>query len=191
MKDKIGRMIEADWRVEINTDPSADQLSGGSVALGNQDRNSTHERRTGVRFALSKSPRTTALVWRRSADVDALEAVSSDHAPCTLVDISAGGAQVVIDMSQAPSFRKGQYVILRFSPAACVMPINFDALIREVLPTADSEHSCLGLQFVGLEANPEGRVSLQRLCESEGRFFESLANGTESHPASKPPISPN
>ncbi len=172
---KMGRIIETDWNVKISIDPSANPLQDGSVVLGNQDRNETRERRSFVRFNLSKSLRTTALLWHRCSDSDHLEAVLPDCCQCTLVDVSEGGAQVVIDVGQELTFRKGQDIILRFSPVACGMPINFDALIIGILPTADSEHLCLGLQFVGLEVNPKGRRSLQRLCDSEGRYFEALA----------------
>jgi hypothetical protein len=94
---------------------------------------------------------------------------------CTLVDVSEGGAQVVIDTMPEPIFRRGQSVILLFSPVARETPFNFDALITWVLPTADSEHICSGLKFVELKVNTEGRRSLPRLCESEGRYFETLA----------------
>jgi len=46
--------------------------------------------------------------------------------------------------------------------------LNFDAQIREMLPSADGKNMCLGLQFVALEVNPEGCQGLQRLCNSEG-----------------------
>jgi len=173
---KMGRIIETDWNVKISIEPSANPLQDGSVVLGNQDRNETRERRSFVRFNLSKSLRTTALLWHRCSDSGHPEAVSLDGWQCTLVDVSEGGAQVVIDIRQEPTFRKGQYIILRFSPVACEKPINFDALIRWVKPTADGGPIGLGLQFVGLEANTKGLRSLQRLCDSEGRYFETLAD---------------
>ncbi len=172
---KMERLIGTDWDVKISNEPSANPLQRGSVVLGNQDRNETHERRSFVRFNLSQSLRTTALLWHRCSDSGHPEAVSPDGWQCTLVDVSEGGAQVVIDIRQEPTFRKGQYIILRFSPVACEKPINFDALIRSVKPTADGGPIGLGLQFVGLEANVKGRRSLQRLCDSEGRYFEALA----------------
>ena len=172
---EVGRIMETEWNVKISIEPSANPLQGGSVVLENQDRNETHERRSCARFNLSKSLRTTALLWQRRVGANSLKAVAPHCWQCTLVDVSEGGAQVVIDIRQEPIFRKGQPIILLFSPMAFEMPINFDAMIRRVLPAADSEHICLGLQFVGLEANTKGRRSLQRLCDSEGRYFEALA----------------
>ncbi len=54
--------------------------------------------------------------------------------------------------------------------------------------TADSDYICLSLQFVGLEANVEGRRSLQRLCDSEGRYFEATVDEMNIHPTSEPRI---
>ena len=180
---KMRRIIDTAWTREISIKPSANLLHDGRLVLGNQDRNETPERRSCVRFNLTKSLRTTALIWRRSSDSDHLETVSPDCWPCTLIDVSEGGAQVVIDVRQEPIFRKEQYITLRFSPVVCELPIDFDALVVGILPTADSEHLCLGLQFVGLEANTKGRRSLQRFCDSEGRYFETLAYGEEDYPA--------
>jgi len=172
---KVGRIIETDLNVKISIEPSPNLLQGGSVVLENQDRNENHERRSCARFNLSKSLRTTAILWQRCAGSSSLETVAPQCWQCTLVDVSEDGAQVVIDVRQEPIFRKGRSVILLFSPVAFEMPINFDAQIRRVLPMADSEHIALGLQFVGLDVNPKGRRSLQRLCDSEGRYFEALA----------------
>ena len=171
---KIGRFIKTDWNREISLKRLVTQARGGSVVLGNQDRDKTHERRSCVRFNICKSLRTPTLLWHRFSDIDHLEADSLNCLQCTLVDVSEGGAQVVIDTMPEPIFRKGQYVILQFSHLACETPFNFDALITWVLPTADSEHICLGLKFVELEVNTEGCLSLQRLCESAGRYFEVL-----------------
>ncbi|MCH7921032.1 MAG: PilZ domain-containing protein [Planctomycetes bacterium] len=188
---KMGRFIGTDWDVKISKEPSANPPQGRSIALVNQDRDKTHERRRCVRFNLTKSLRTAALLWCRSSDSDHLETVSHESWQCTLADVSEGGAQAVIDSRQEPIFRKGQSIILRFSPVVCEMPINFVALIIGILPTADGEHLCLGLQFVGLEANTKGRRSLQRLCDSEGRYFEAMASGADVDPALKPPIPSN
>ncbi len=188
---KVGRIFETDLNVKISIEPSANPLPGGSVELGNQDRNETHERRSCGRFNLTKSLRTTALLWQRSVDSNSLKAVAPHCWQCTLGDVSEGGVQVVMDIRQEPIFRAGQSIILLFSPVAFEMPINFDALIRWVRPTADREHICLGLQFVGLEVNTEGRRSLQRLCDSDGLYFEALPYGAEAYPVSKPLIPSN
>jgi hypothetical protein len=53
-------------------------------------------------------------------------------------------------------------------------PMVFDAIVRDVLPTADDKQVCLGVRFAGLEAHAEGRRGLQLLCSVEGRYFETI-----------------
>jgi hypothetical protein len=89
-----------------------------------------------------------------------------------LADISAGGLQVVIDNGQEPDFKKGQFLGLRFTPMPYEMPLMFNAQIRNILPTVDQKSICLGLQIVGLEASPEGRHVLQRLCNVVEHYYQ-------------------
>ena len=88
-----------------------------------------------------------------------------------LADISTGGAKIVVDAMQRPDFKKGQFIELRFTPMPYEMPLMFDARIRNILPTADEKSICLGLQIVGLEASPEGRQVLQRLCNVVEAYY--------------------
>jgi c-di-GMP-binding flagellar brake protein YcgR len=89
-----------------------------------------------------------------------------------LIDISAGGVQVVVDTREEPDFTRGQFVGLRFTPMPYEMPLVFDAQIRSILPTADRKSICLGLRIVGLEASPEGRQVLQRLCNVVEHYYQ-------------------
>jgi hypothetical protein len=52
------------------------------------------------------------------------------------------------------------------------MPLMFDAQIRNILPTAGEKSICLGLRIVGLEASPEGRQVLQRLCNVAEHYYQ-------------------
>ena len=179
-KHSIGRFIESDWNRGISLVPSANPTQGGSLVLRNQGQLETCERRNYVRYSLSKSLRITGVLWHRTPDTNHLKAAPTHCWQCILVDVSEGGVQIVLDVTHEPTFYKGQYVNVRFALVPCEMPVTFEATIREILPTADSEHICLGLQFVGLETNTEGRRSLQHLCDSDGRYFEATAQGTNN-----------
>jgi hypothetical protein len=89
-----------------------------------------------------------------------------------LIDISAGGLQVVVVASEKPDFRQGQFVKVRFCPLPSQAAIEFSAQIRNILPTADSENLCFGLQVVGLEASREGRVILAKLAAVTELYYE-------------------
>ena len=52
----------------------------------------------------------------------------------------------------------------RTGPTFMERVVSFDAYIAEVLPTTDGQNIYLGVQFVGLEANPESFRGLHRLC---------------------------
>ena len=51
-----------------------------------------------------------------------------------------------------------------------------EIMITEVIPTAGGKSLCLGLQFVRLEGNPEGRQGLQKLCNFGGIYYEPTGN---------------
>jgi len=181
---KMARILDSDWNMKLSIDP-ADQQEDSSVVLEDQDRNKTQERRGWVRFNLTQSLRLTGLLWRHAVDRDPQESEPPEYWHCTLVDVSEGGVQVVIDLGQELAFSTGQYIILRFSPMVGEKPVRFEAQIRSVLPTADVDCLCLGLQFIGLNVNTEGRDSIQRLIESKGRYFDALGYDAEVHPVSK------
>jgi hypothetical protein len=87
-----------------------------------------------------------------------------------LIDISAAGCQIAIDISQRPYFHSGDMVKIVFVPEGEGTPIGFNTNVRSVIPTVDSSSLCIGLEVVGLEASPEGRLTLSRLCEFISRL---------------------
>ena len=90
-----------------------------------------------------------------------------------LVDISEGGAQIAADVTRRPDIKKGHFIRLQFAPIPYESALIFDAQIKNVLPAAENNSVCLGVQFLGLEANPEGQQSLRWLCNSEERYYEA------------------
>jgi hypothetical protein len=177
---RISRALAVDCDEGINLEPLTDPRSGGTLVLARQDKAEACERRRYVRLNVSKSLKLTVLVWHPYQDREVAEVPRSRCWRGTLIDVSEGGAQVAVDLAQEPAFHKDQFISLRFAPVPYEMPITFDALVREVLPTADDEQICLGVQFIGLEANSEGHRGLQRLCSVEGRYFETIDTDSEN-----------
>jgi anti-anti-sigma regulatory factor len=126
------------------------------------------ERRKYVRLRIPSSLQVDVLIWPggRKTDYHKLMPGHSWHG--RLVDISEGGVQVALDATERTSLGKGQLIGLQFSAKPIEKRLAFDALIKESLPTADGKNICFGLQFTGLEDNPEGLEGLQRLCELFG-----------------------
>lgn len=81
-----------------------------------------------------------------------------------LIDISAGGLQIAFEKGHAPKITKGQFVGLKFVALEHETALSFSACIKSIYPSANNENICIGLQMIGLEASPEGRLTLQRLC---------------------------
>ena len=163
----------------------AGTTSGGTIVLRVPDRIEIVQRRSYFRVDVPKSLKVNVLLWHRStktmdveqemADVPEAEGGQSlpkNYWQGRLTDISAGGAQVVVDAAQNPDFKKGQFIGMRFTPVPYETPLMFSAQIRNTLPTADNKGICIGLQIVGLEASPEGRQVLQRLCSVVERYYQ-------------------
>jgi len=196
----------------VALEPSSDPASGGTIVLIVPDRIEVVQRRNYFRVQVPQSLKVNVLLWHRSCK-------EAENDPCqqqaalplakrckrdtkyeptnccqgTLVDISAGGAQVVIpsQIEENPNvnrslfgmsgsdFRKGQFVGVRFTPMPYETPLVFNAQIRNILPAEDNGSIYLGLQIVGLEASPEGRQVLARLVGAVERYFKINQTGAK------------
>jgi hypothetical protein len=167
----------------------------GMIVLAVPERVEIVQRRSYFRVDVPKSLKVNVLMWHRGLnripdialyDRDKQQENSDDskdkrqdYYKGRLVDISAGGAQIAVDTAQKPDLRKGQFIGLTFTPMPYEKPLILDAQIRNILPTADDKNICLGIQIVGLEASPEGRQVLQRLCNVVENYFQINQSGAK------------
>jgi hypothetical protein len=165
--------------------PSTEPTSGPTITLMVPERIELVQRRSYFRVDVPSSLKVNVMLWHRRytdemPETQQVETQTSDSRRLPkecywqgkLTDISAGGVQVVVDTGQKPDFKKGQFIGLRFTPMPYEMPLMFDAQIRNILPTAGEKSICLGLRIVGLEASPEGRQVLQRLCNVAEHYYQ-------------------
>ena len=154
---------------------------GGTIILTVPDKIEVIQRRSYFRVNVPESLKVKVLMWRRSGKYKEISQTqnSADQMrhSCQgrLVDISAGGAQVIIpheSLDTEANFKKGQFVGMRFTPMPYETPMVLCAQIRNILPTADGEGSSLGLQIVGLEASCEGRETLTRLIGIVEQYYQ-------------------
>jgi len=165
------------------------QGQSGTIVLAVPDRIEIVQRRSYFRVDVPRSLKVNLLLWHRGLnripdpelfDEESREDNSDETSDKRhLVDISAGGAQIALDTAQQPDFRKGQFIGLMFTPMPYEKPLILDAQIRNILPTADDQNICLGIQLVGLEASPEGRQVLQRLCNVVEHYFQINQSGAK------------
>jgi hypothetical protein len=174
----------------IALEPSPEGTSGGTIVLAVPDKIEAVQRRSYFRVEVPTSLKVNTLLWHRgqqnrdpkhtpakeNPDDERLETNAqsppSRYWQGRLIDISAGGAQAAIDAAEKDDFKNGQFIGLRFTPMPYEKPLMLNAQIRNILPTADGKSICLGLQIVGLEASPEGRQILQRLCNVVERYYQ-------------------
>jgi len=175
--------------LEPSTDPETQRQRGGKIVLAVPDKVEVIQRRNYFRVDVPESLKVKVLLWPRSGRKEQTDpkhdAAIETHNCCRgrLKDISAGGAQIIIpgqnDAGQV-SFKKGQFISMRFTPLAYETPLILNAQIRNILPTADEKNASLGLQFVGLEASPEGREILSRLIGIVERYYQINQTGVEN-----------
>jgi hypothetical protein len=178
--------------VVVNLEPSSDPAAGGTIVLAAPDRIGVIQRRSYFRVNVPPSLKVNIVLWHRTGK-RAPDEKTHTYYEGRLMDISAGGAQVIVPLkrstetSGAPvgevDFRKGQFMGVRFTPMPYEQPLMFNAQIRNVLPTADHTALCIGLQIVGLEASEEGREVLSRLAGVVDHYHKiNQANGVEQSP---------
>jgi hypothetical protein len=164
--------------------PSTEPTGGETISLMIPERIEMVQRRSYFRVDVPRSLKVNVMLWHRHTDeipkTQQTESQTSDSHQVPqerywqgkLANISAGGVQVIVDASQKPDFKKGQFVGLRFTPMPYETPLMFDAQIRNVMPTACGKGICLGMRIVGLEASPEGRQVLQRICSVAEYYYK-------------------
>jgi hypothetical protein len=192
--------------LEPLSSPEADEGWGGTMVLAMPNRVEVIQRRSYYRVNVPESLKVKVVLWHRSGRREAKKqienAVDDVHNYCQgrLVDISAGGAQVIVpypDEEGCPEsirresngnmsrkffageldFKKGQFVGMRFTPMPYEMPLVVSAQIRNILPTSDGKSASLGLQIVGLEASPEGHEVLTRLIGIVEQYYQINQSG--------------
>jgi hypothetical protein len=182
--------------LEPSSNPETHRQGGGTIVLAMPGKIEVIQRRSYFRVNVPESLNVQVLLWHRSGNLkenhhphDPADAMK-DCCHGSLVDISAGGAQVAVPQQQIKTsgtdFKKGQFVGVRFTPVPYETPVVLSAQIRNILPTADGSSASMGLQIVGLEASSEGREVLNRLIgvvDTYYRLNQSDARQKEVQPA--------
>ncbi|MHC4242458.1 MAG: PilZ domain-containing protein [Planctomycetota bacterium] len=172
------RIFEVVSDTQLVLKPPTQVKGAGTLVLGTPDGAEPYKRRNYVRLNICKIMKVSVLLWHRRQNEDNLDVPWENCWEGRLVDISEGGAQIAVDVTRIPDFKQSQFIRLQFAPIPYETALMFDAQIRKVLPAAENNSLCLGVQFVGLEANPEGRHSLRWICNSEERYYEARESQT-------------
>jgi len=82
-----------------------------------------------------------------------------------LLNLSAGGAQFEIEIEQKEHFQVGQLLGVQFTPMSYEKPLLLESHVRYLKEQPDNVAFRIGVEFLGLEASPEGRKILERILE--------------------------
>jgi len=174
--------------VVVGLEPSSDPAAGGTIVLAVPERLGVIQRRSYFRVNVPPVLKVNVVLWHRTGKRTPNDKTHA-YFEGRLMDISAGGAQIIVPLKHSPDaqagtageadFHKGQFMGVRFTPMPYETPLMFNAQIRNVLPTADHTNLCIGLQIVGLEASEEGREVLSRLATVVEHYHKvNQMNGT-------------
>ena len=165
----------------INLMPSENGDSGGRLILSIPRKIQIIERRNYYRVQVPQNLSVSVKLSHRKT-VNHRYPANSDHFwLAQLIDISAGGLQLAIDTELKEAFKAGQFLDIEFCPLPYEQPLTLNTQIRNILPTADNDHLCMGLQTVSLEMSDEGREKLVRICNIVEQYNQMNSNNGKEH----------
>ncbi len=135
----------------------------GKIIVHLPDKVEKLHRRAYQRQDVPKDMTVKVLFWHRGY-LDQVKAAPVEHYwQGKVMDLSAGGMRLIMSLEMRDSFTIGQLVGLQFTPMSFQKPILLEGHIRYMRESAEENRLYLGVEFLGLEASPEGREILHRL----------------------------
>lgn len=139
--------------------------SSCQICLTLPDRIEKMPRRAYQRQPVPASLNVNVLFWHRGYADDSSETPEENYWQGKLLNLSAGGAGVVIPLELAQNFRPCQLVGLQFTPMSYQKPVLLEGQLVHIQPDPDKDLLQLGIEFLGLEVTDDGRNILHRLMD--------------------------
>lgn len=95
-----------------------------------------------------------------------------------LMELSADSLKIAVSTMQGPDLRRGDYLSVRFVPFENETPLTVNAHVKSMTPTEKAQEVLLELEIMGLEASPEGRMVLRRLCNVVSQYRQQAGAGS-------------
>lgn len=157
-------------------DNEVNSHASGQVVVATPEKIEKMQRRAEFRATIPQSLKVKVLFWHRGYNNDETSVPEESYWQGKLIDLSSGGVQIGVKMDQEPNFNVGQLIGLQFTPMPFQKPIQVEAQIKHIARTADENGICLGVQFVGLEATANGRLTLQRIVGIANTYHKKNQN---------------
>lgn len=167
--------------IVVGFEPSVNENSTGRIVLELPHQIEKIQRRASARAHVPGSMRVNVLFWHRGYTDESSEVPLENYWQGSLVDLSAGGLQICMELIQSEHFRSGQLIGLQFTPMPYEKPILTEAMIRYTGKTKDGAKLKLGVEFRGLEASSEGRKKLRRIVATVGEYEKKSETENNNH----------
>ena len=151
--------------VVVGFESCVNDSCGGKIVLDLPGKIECMQQRAYLRAAVPTDLNVKALFWHRGYMDDTEEAPPENYWQGRVVDLSAGGLQIAVDVEQGPNFRVGQLVGLQFTPMSHQKPILLEAQVKHLAEKAEGKQLYVGVEFLGLEMSGEGREKLRRIID--------------------------
>lgn len=97
-----------------------------------------------------------------------------------LENLSAGGVMIRVGAEDRACFSVGQLIGVQFTPMSYQKPLLLEGHIRHLNIPPDEDCLIVGVEFLGLEASPEGREILHRLVHVV-ELYDKMNRSTEEN----------
>ena len=115
------------------------------------------QRRAFEREPVPSDLKVKCLFWHRGYLDESETEPAEQYWQGRLLNLSAGGAQIAVDLDLKSYFREGQLVGVQFTPMSYQRPLLLEAHVKYLKDQKEHEQFLVGVEFLGLEAGPEGR----------------------------------
>jgi len=123
------------------------------------------QRRAYERQPVPSNLKVKCLFWHRGYLDNSQENPLEQYWQGRLLNLSAGGAQIAVDLNMKDFFSVGQLVGVQFTPMSYQRPLLLEAHVKYLMDQPDQDQFLVGVEFLGLEAEMEGREVLHRLVK--------------------------
>lgn len=123
------------------------------------------QRRAYDRHPVPSNLKVKSLFWHRGYLDDSDKKPAEQYWQGRLINLSAGGAQIAVDMDQKEHFCSGQLLGIQFTPMSYQKPLLLESHVRYFMDQPEEHQFLVGIEFLGLEASNQGREALERLVE--------------------------
>jgi hypothetical protein len=144
-------------------EPSVNKGRPGTIILTVPDRIEKMQRRSDIRVKSPEPLKVKVLFWHRGYADDSTTGPTENYWQGNLIDISAMGLRISIDLEQENNFQVGQFIDIQFTPMPYDKPLHLEGHVKHMSKSECDGKLCLGIQAIGLEATRQGRAKLQRM----------------------------